>query len=61
MSDIDEIIETGLVFRAAPKAQSDNNKVKTKAKKKKYITGAHGSGSAKQKAKYREQRAKRHR
>ena len=61
MSDIDEIIETGLVFRAAPKAQSDNNKVKTKAKKKKYITGAHVSGSAKQKAKYREQRAKRHR
>ena len=61
MSDIDEIIETGVVFRAAPKAQSDNNKVKTKAKKKKYITGAHGSGSAKQKAKYREQRAKRHR
>ena len=61
MSNIDEIIETGLVFRAAPKAQSDNNKVKTKAKKKKYITGAHGSGSAKQKAKYREQRAKRHR
>ena len=61
MSDIDEIIETGLVFRTAPKAQSDNNKVKTKAKKKKYITGAHGSGSAKQKAKYREQRAKRHR
>ena len=34
-------------------------KVKTKAKKKKYITGAHGSGSAKQKAKYREQRANR--
>ena len=61
MSDIDEIIETGLVFRTAPKAQSGNNKVKTKAKKKKYITGAHGSGSAKQKAKYREQRTKRHR
>ena len=35
-------------------------KVKTKAKKKKYITGAHGSGSAMQKAKYREQRANRH-
>jgi hypothetical protein len=33
--------------------------VKTKAKKKKYITGAHGSGSAKQKAKYRQQRANR--
>ena len=26
----------------------------------KYITGAHGSGSARQKAKYREQRANRH-
>ncbi len=36
------------------------DKVKTKAKKKKYITGAHGSGSARQKAKYREQRANRH-
>ena len=31
-----------------------------KAKKKKYITGAHGSGSAMQKAKYRKQRANRH-
>ena len=31
--------------------------MKTKAKKKKYITGAHGSGSARQKAKYRQQRA----
>ena len=37
-----------------------DGKVKTKAKKKKYITGAHGSGSAKQKAKYRQQRANRH-
>ena len=41
-----------------PKPMMD--KVKTKAKKKKYITGAHGSGSAKQKAKYRQQRANRH-
>ena len=38
----------------------DDGKVRTKAKKKKYITGAHGSGSARQKAKYREQRANRH-
>ena len=38
----------------------EEDKVKTKAKKKKYITGAHGSGSARQKAKYREQRANRH-
>ena len=51
MSEIDDIIEGGMVFRGAPK---------TKAKKKKYITGAHGSGSARQKAKYRQQRANRH-
>mgnify|MGYP004583494521 FL=1 len=58
MSDFDDILEGGIVFRKAPKNE-DNGKVKTKAKKKKYITGAHGSGSAKQKAKYREQRANR--
>lgn len=61
MADIDDIIEGGLVFRRAPRKDDVNDgKVKTKAKKKKYITGAHGSGSARQKAKYREQRANRH-
>ena len=60
MSDIHDIIETGMVFRSASKPKTDDGKVKTKAKKKKYITGAHGSGSAKQKAKYRQQRANRH-
>ncbi len=61
MADIDDIIEGGLVFRSAPRGGGgQNDKVKTKAKKKKYITGAHGSGSARQKAKYREQRANRH-
>lgn len=61
--DIDEIIAGGgIVFSGArpDNANSKNGKVKTKAKKKGYITGAHGSGSAKQKAKYREQRANRH-
>lgn len=59
--NIDEIIAGGgIVFRNSPKSDGDNGKVKTKAKKKKYITGAHGSGSARQKAKYREQRANRH-
>ena len=38
MSDIDEIIENGMVFRGAPKAKADDGKIKTKAKKKKYIT-----------------------
>mgnify|MGYP006917328456 CR=1 FL=1 len=37
MSDIDEIIENGMVFRGAPKAKADDGKIKTKAKKKKYI------------------------
>jgi hypothetical protein len=60
MSDIDDIIENGMVFHGSPKDSGNDGKVKTKAKKKKYITGAHGSGSAKQKAKYREQRANRH-
>ena len=61
MDDIDDIIANGgLVFKGASKGNNDDGKVKTKAKKKKYITGAHGSGSAQQKAKYREQRANRH-
>ena len=59
--DIDAVLTDGIVFRggAKDKAKDDTNKVKTKAKKKAYITGAHGSGSAKQKAKYRQQRANR--
>ncbi len=60
MNDIDDIIMGGMVFKSSggPK-KDDDGKVKTKAKKKKYITGAHGSGSARQKAKYRQQRANR--
>ncbi len=58
--DIDAIIQGGLVWgRGSDNSASGNGKVKTKAKKKAYITGAHGSGSARQKAKYREQRANR--
>ena len=58
--DFQSILENGISFgRGSSKPKSDD-KVKTKAKKKKYITGAHGSGSAMQKAKYREQRANRH-
>ena len=61
-SEIDDIrAGGGLVFRRGGGNKSaDDDKVKTKAKKKKYITGAHGSGSARQKAKYRQQRANRH-
>jgi len=59
MDNFSDILESGIVFRSAPKSGPKDDKVKTKAKKKKYITGAHGSGSAMQKAKYRQQRANR--
>lgn len=60
MDDFEQILVGGIRFSGAPKAvPEDDGKVKTKAKKKKYITGAHGSGSARQKAKYRQQRANR--
>lgn len=59
--DIDQIIEGGMTFRPARSGNGSSGKVKTKAKKKAYITGAHGSGSAMQKAKYRQQRANRKR
>ena len=59
--DFQRILENGISFgRGGERRGSDTGKVKTKAKKKKYITGAHGSGSARQKAKYRQQRANRH-
>ena len=59
-SDFQEILERCINFGRGGDKPKDDGKVKTKAKKKKYITGAHGSGSARQKAKYREQRANRH-
>lgn len=60
MSDFDDILMNGINFGKGGSKKTDTDKVKTKAKKKKYITGAHGSGSAMQKAKYREQRSNRH-
>ena len=60
MYDVQNILENGINFGRGGDKPKDDGKVKTKAKKKQYITGAHGSGSARQKAKYREQRANRH-
>ena len=60
MDDFQNILENGINFGRGGDKPKDDAKVKTKAKKKQYITGAHGSGSARQKAKYREQRANRH-
>lgn len=59
MDDFDLILQNGISFGRGGERKKDEGKVKTKAKKKKYITGAHGSGSAMQKAKYRQQRANR--
>lgn len=58
-TDFDSILENGINFGRGGGPRKEDDKVKTKAKKKKYITGAHGSASARQKAKYREQRARR--
>ena len=60
MNEFQDILVNGISFgRGGERPKQDEVKVKTKAKKKKYITGAHCSGSAMQKAKYREQRSKR--
>ena len=53
-SDFEDILANGINFGRGGDKHKDDGKVKTKAKKKQYITGAHGSGSARQKAKYRE-------
>lgn len=59
--DIDQVITGGIVFKSSPKKKTtQEDKVKTKAKKKGYITGAHGSGAAKMKAEIRRRRANRH-
>ena len=50
--DIDAVIMDGITFKGGSKGgpKKEEAKVKTKAKKKQYITGAHGSGAAKKKA-----------
>ena len=63
--DIASVILNGITFKGNKKGQGAKNKdqqgkVKTKAKKKQYITGAHGSGAAKKKADIRKKRANRH-
>lgn len=59
--DIEKILTQGMVFKGKKsESSSKEDKVKTKAKKKSYITGLHGSGSAKMKADIRKKRANRH-
>ena len=59
--EINQAITSGIVFKGAKlKTAPKEEKVKTKAKKKTYITGQHGSGAAKHKAEIRARRANRH-
>lgn len=59
--DIEKILTGGVVFKKASSGGGQKeDKVKTKAKKKTYITGLHGSGAAKMKADIRKKRANRH-
>lgn len=59
--DVEKILTEGIVFKGRKLSSgAKEEKVKTKAKKKTYITGLHGSGSAKMKAEYRRSRANRH-
>ena len=58
--DIEKILTNGVVFKKAAESKPKEEKVKTKAKKKTYITGLHGSGAAKMKAEIRKKRANRH-
>ena len=59
--EITQAMTVGITLKKAKlKPATNENKVKTKAKKKTYITGLHGSGAAKKKADIRQRRANRH-
>ncbi|MCF0235725.1 MAG: hypothetical protein HUK09_03265 [Bacteroidaceae bacterium] len=58
--EITTAMMTGITFKGAKLRKPVEAKVKTKAKKKTYITGLHGSGAAKKKAEIRQRRANRH-
>lgn len=58
--EVTKAITEGIVFRRAPRQTEEKTGVKTKAKKKSYISGQHGSGAAKKKADIRQRRANRH-
>ena len=58
--NVQQVIMSGIVFKGKSDKKKEEPKVKTKAKKKTYITGLHGSGAAKMKAEIRRKRANRH-
>ena len=61
MDALDLAMQSGITFRKASQgAKAGDDRVRTTAKKKGYVTGAHGSASAMKKADIRRQRANRH-
>ena len=57
---IEEPMMRGIAFTGKTEKPKGEAKVKTKAKKKTYITGLHNSGAAKMEAEIRRKRANRH-
>ena len=58
--NIDNVITGGIVFHGSKRGgNKKNDGFHTKAKKKGYVTGSHGSASAKKKADIRKKRAAR--
>ncbi|MBQ7442777.1 MAG: hypothetical protein IJS59_02770 [Bacteroidaceae bacterium] len=62
MDALEIAMQGGITFRkaSAGNAAGEADKLRTKAKKKGYVTGAHGSASAMKKADIRRRRANRH-
>lgn len=59
--EVSQAMTSGIVFKGAKlKGPAVSAGVKTKAKKKGYVTGSHGSGAARKKADIRTRRANRH-
>lgn len=60
--EIEKAMMSGITFKGAKSEPnpSEANKVKTKAKKKTYISGGHGSGASTKRAEIRKKRANRH-
>lgn len=56
---LEDAMMNGIVFKKKTEKKPEEDKIKTKAKKATYITGLHGSGSAKKKAEIRKKRANR--
>ena len=55
--ELEKLLVRGIVFHKQKEDDNDGSGKKKKKAKKRYINGAHNSGSAKMKAEYRRKRA----